>query len=226
MITQDGWQSAKLIRTLTAEKDNKLKEVPDLVIGKIKYKAEVIPPHLIVAKYFAAEQSTLDAKQAEFDIATQELESFIEEHTADEGLLLEALNDKDKVTLATVKVRSKLAVDAEEKYVLKNVQKLFEAETALKKKVKELQDALDLKVFNKYPTLTEDEVKDLVVQDKWFATLNSSIEAEIERVTQQLANRVKELNERYAEPLPQITQNVDALSLKVAEHLKAMGLEW
>lgn len=226
MITQDGWQSAKLIRNLTAEKDNKLKEVPDLVIGKIKYKAEVIPPHLIVAKYFAAEQSTLDAKQAEFDIATQELESFIEEHTADEGLLLEALNDKDKVTLATVKVRSKLAVDAEEKYVLKNVQKLFEAETALKKKVKELQDALDLKVFNKYPTLTEDEVKDLVVQDKWFATLNSSIEAEIERVTQQLANRVKELNERYAEPLPQITQNVDALSLKVAEHLKAMGLEW
>ncbi|WP_336139038.1 type I restriction-modification system subunit M [Acinetobacter ursingii] len=226
VITQDGWEGAKLIRNLTAEKDNKLKEVPDLVIGKIKYKAEVIPPHLIMAKYFATEQATLDAKQAELDIATQELESFIEEHTADEGLLLEALNDKDKVTLATVKARLKLAVDAEEKQLLKNAQKLFEAETALKKKVKELQDALDLKVFTKYPTLTEDEVKGLVVIDKWFATLNSSIEAEIERITQQLANRVKELNERYAEPLPQITQNVEALSLKVAEHLKAMGLEW
>ena len=226
VITQDGWAAAKLIRNLTVEKDNKLKEVPDLVIGKIKYKAEVIPPHLIVAKYFASEQATFDAKQAELDIATQELESFIEEHTADEGLLLEALNDKDKVTLATVKARLKLAGDAEEKQLLKNAQKLFEAETALKKKVKELQDALDLKVFTKYPTLTEDEVKDLVVIDKWFATLNSSIEAEIERVTQQLANRVKELNERYAEPLPQITQNVEALSLRVAEHLKAMGLEW
>lgn len=226
VITQDGWEGAKLIRNLTVEKDNKLKEVPDLVIGKIKYKAEVIPPHLIVAKYFATEQATLDAKQAELDIATQELESFVEEHTADEGLLLEALNDKDKVTLAMVKARLKLAIDAEEKQVLKNAQKLFEAETALKKKVKELQEALDLKVFIKYPTLTEDEVKDLVVVDKWFTTLNNSIEAEIERVTQQLANRVKELNERYAEPLPQITQNVEALSLKVAEHLKAMGLEW
>lgn len=226
VITQDGWEGAKLIRNLTVEKDNKLKEVPDLVIGKIKHKAEVIPPHLIVAKYFATEQATLDAKQAELDIATQELESFVEEHTADEGLLLEALNDKDKVTLAMVKARLKLAIDAEEKQVLKNAQKLFEAETALKKKVKELQEALDLKVFIKYPTLTDDEVKDLVVQDKWFATLNRSIEAEIERVTQQLAKRVKELNERYAEPLPQITQNVEALSLKVAEHLKAMGLEW
>jgi len=226
VITQDGWAGAKLIRNLTAEKDNKLKEVPDLVIAKIRYKAEVIPPHLIVTKYFATEKATLDAKQAELDVATQELESFIEEHTADEGLLLEALNDKDKVTLATVKARLKLAVDAEEKQVLKNAQKLFEVETALKKKVKELQEALDLKVFTKYPTLTDDEVKELVVQDKWFATLNSSVEGEIERVTQQLANRVKELNERYAEPLPQITQNVEALSLKVAEHLKAMGLEW
>lgn len=129
------------------------------------------------------------------------------------------------MTLATVKARLKLAVNAEEKQVLKNAQKLFEAEAALKKKVKELQEALDLKVFTKYPTLTDDEVKELVVQDKWFATLNSSVEAEIERVTQQLANRVKELNERYAESLPQITQNVEALSLKVVEHLKAMGLE-
>lgn len=226
VITQDGWAGAKLVRNLTAEKDSKLKEVPDLVIGKIKYKAEVIPPHLIVAKYFATEQATLDAKQVELDIATQELEGFIEEHTANEGLLLEALNDKDKVTLATVKARVKLAIDAEEKQVLKKAQALFEAETALKKTVKELQEALDLKVFTKYPNLTENEVKDLVVQDKWFATLNSSIEAEIERVTQQLANRVKELNERYAEPLPQITQNVEALGLKVTEHLKAMGLEW
>jgi type I restriction enzyme M protein len=226
VITQDGWAGAKLIRNLTAEKDNKLKEVPDLVIEKIKYKAEVIPPHLIVAKYFANEQKALDAKQAELDIATQELECFVEEHTADEGLLVEALSDKDKVTLATVKARLKLAVDADEKQVLKKAQAFFEAEATLKKKVKELQEALDLNVFKKYPTLIEAEVKDLVVQDKWFTTLNNSIEAEIERVTQQLANRVKELNERYAEPLPQITQNVEALSLKVAEHLKAMGLEW
>ncbi len=65
VITQDDWVGAKLIRNLTAEKDSKLKEVPDLVIGKIKYKAEVIPPHLIVAKYFATEQANLDAKQAE-----------------------------------------------------------------------------------------------------------------------------------------------------------------
>lgn len=65
-----------------------------------------------------------------------------------------------------------------------------------------------------------------MVDDKWQATLKNAIASEIERVTQQLANRVKTLEERYAEPLPQLVQEVEALSSKVEEHLKRMGLEW
>jgi type I restriction enzyme M protein len=81
-------------------------------------------------------------------------------------------------------------------------------------------------VFKQYAALQEDDIKALVVQDKWLATLQANIVAEIERVTQQLAHRVKELEERYAEPLPQITQSVEQLSDIVAQHLRAMGLEW
>ena len=66
----------------------------------------------------------------------------------------------------------------------------------------------------------------LVVDDKRQATLKAAIQAEIERVTQQLANRVKTLEERYAEPLPQLTQDVEALSGRVDEHLKQMGFVW
>ena len=96
----------------------------------------------------------------------------------------------------------------------------------MKKAVKDLQDALDLAVFQKYPQLDEQVIKTLVVEDKWLTTLRSNIEAEIERMTQQLANRVKELEERYAEPLPEISKSVSDLSEIVATHLKAMGLEW
>jgi type I restriction enzyme M protein len=46
------------------------------------------------------------------------------------------------------------------------------------------------------------EVKELIVDDKWLATLQANIVAEIERVTQQMANRVKLLEERYSTPLP------------------------
>ena len=70
------------------------------------------------------------------------------------------------------------------------------------------------------------KIKILLVDDKWQATLKAAIAAEIERVTQQLANRVKTLEERYAEPLPQLKQDVEALSSKVDEHLKRMGITW
>ena len=103
---------------------------------------------------------------------------------------------------------------------------MFEVEATNKKIVKDAQEALDKKVFAKYPRLTETENKILIVDDKWLATLQANIIAEIERVTQQLANRVKTLEERYSEPLPALTQSVEALSANVDEHLKKMGLQW
>ncbi|PHY62769.1 type I restriction-modification system subunit M [Shewanella xiamenensis] len=228
VLVQDGWDAGKKLRELIAAKgDAKAsKEVPDLVIGKAKYKAELLPPALLVKRFFAAEQAELDRLQSELDSISQELESYIEEHSTEDGLLADALNDKDKVNAASVKARLKLSQDADERKALRHVQQLFDSETSAKKTVKEQQDQLDLLVFKRYATLTIDEVKTLLVQDKWQATLQGSIQAEIERMGQQLATRVKDLEERYAEPLPQISQSVEALGAKVAEHLKAMGLEW
>lgn len=231
VVVQDGWAVGNTLRELVAVKDDKgktvkLSETPDLVIGKAKYKAELIPPALIVARFFAAEQVKVDTLQSLLDSASQELETYLEENSGEDGLLNDALNDKDKVTKATVTARLKLATDADEKSALKQAKKLFDAEADAKKALKDAQEALDLAVFKQYPQLSIDEIKSLIVDDKWLATLQSNIVAEIERVTQQLANRVKELEERYSEPLPALTQSVEHLSEKVAGHLKAMGLEW
>ncbi|MEX9821516.1 type I restriction-modification system subunit M [Providencia vermicola] len=226
VLVQDGWSAGKVLRELEVKKGEKLRETPDLVIGKTKYKAELIPPALIVARYFADEQTKIDTLQSELDSASQKLETYLEENSGDEGLLNDALNDKDKVTKATVTARLKVATDPDEKSALKQAQKLFDNEANAKKALKKAQDALDLAVFKQYPKLSIDEINTLIIKDKWLATLQSNIEAEIERVTQQLANRVKELEERYNEPLPAITKSVKNLSEKVAGHLKAMGLEW
>lgn len=87
---------------------------------------------------------------------------------------------------------------------------------------KELHEA----VVEKYPELTEEEIKELVIESKWFAALTVAIRAEVENISQGLAARIKELEERYAEPLPELEARVEVLSEKVAEHLKRMGLEW
>lgn len=226
VLSQDGWQAGKVLRELVVEKGEKLKETPDLVIGKKKYKAELLPPALLVARYFATEQEQLDQLQVAYDETVQTLESFLEENSGEDGLLADAMNDKEKVTAASIKARLKVATDKEEKEVLKTTQKLFDAETRAKKEYKEAQEKLDVAVFAHYPKLTDNDLKSLLVQDKWQASLAGSLEAEIERVTQRLANRVTELEERYSVTLPHLSNHVAELEAKVAAHLKAMGLDW
>ncbi len=105
-------------------------------------------------------------------------------------------------------------------------QSLAEKETQLNSEIKDAENTLYQLLIDKYPTIPLTEVKELIVDDKWLATLQANIIAEIERVTQQMANRVKLLEERYSTPLPTLSKSVDDLSDKVAGHLKAMGLEW
>ena len=80
---------------------------------------------------------------------------------------------------------------------------MIEKEAAASKKVKDAQKALDAKVAAKYGQLTEDEIKALVVDDKWLATLAAAVQGELDRVSQALTGRIRQLAERYATPLPQ-----------------------
>ncbi len=80
-------------------------------------------------------------------------------------------------------------------------------------------------VIARYPQLEQGEIKTLVVEAKWLASLREAIQDEVKRLTQELAGRVKELEERYARPLPALEQEVEAFSERVAGHLKQMGVE-
>ena len=230
VIAQDGWQAGNVMRQLVEEKGEKLKETPDLTINRKKYKADLIPPALIVARYFAKEQAKIDRLQGEKEAVSQELEAFIEEQSGEEGLLEDAKTDKGKITKSNVKARIseiKGGKDMEDELsVLEQCQNLLDCESAADKGVKDAQKAMDGKVFKKYPTLTVEEIKILVVRDKWLAAIETDMQSEIERVTQQLAGRVRLLEERYADPMSMLMDEVDALSGKVEGHLKQMGLEW
>jgi type I restriction enzyme M protein len=116
--------------------------------------------------------------------------------------------------------------ESDERAVLLEWERLNEQEATLKKAVREAETALDAAVYDKYPTLDEDEVKTLVVDDKWLATLATAIRGEIDRVEQALTTRVKELAERYATPMPAMTARVAELEAKVMAHLEKMGFGW
>ena len=228
MICQDGWDLGKqLLREIKKpEKDEKGKtpkaEPHDFVINKTKYKAELIPPTLIAKRYFGEQLAQIQTFQAAFDTASQELESYLEEHA--NGLLENTADDKDKITAKSLKTALKTSTDSEETTAIKHAIKLFDAEKHAKDALKTATEALDLAVFTQYGKLSANDIQTLVVDDKWLADLGGYIHSEMERIVQTLASRVQTLETRYHEPLSQIEMQVAELTAKVNAHLKAMGL--
>ena len=131
---------------------------------------DLIPPALIVARYFPDEQAKLDDLTAAAEEAARAVEEYIEENIAEDGLLAEAMED-DKISKVLARERLKEArheaSDPDEVIALEHLLKLYEAEAAAKKAVKEAQAELDLATLKKYGDLTQTDVKMLVLDDKW-----------------------------------------------------------
>jgi len=187
---------------------------------------DLVPKALLVARYFAQEQAAIDQLSAELDGVTARMAELEEEQGGEEG----AFSEMDKVNKASVSARLKeIRGDKEAKEeaaVLSDWLKLNEQGAVLKKRLKDAEAQLDAKAYAHYPKLTEEEIKALVVEDKWLAALDAAIHGEMDRVSQQLTQRVKELAERYENPLPQIVAQVDELEAKVNRHLEKMDFSW
>jgi len=217
LIAADGWKAET---TRIIEKDKKGKE-------KDKgWTCDLIPKALVVARYFAKEQAAIDQLAAELEGVTARLAEMEEEHGGEEG----AFADLEKVSKATVAACLKeIQGDKgakDEAALLNEWLKLNNEESDLKKRLKDAEVALDALAYARYPELTESEIKSLVVDDKWFAALDSAIHGEMNRVSQQLTQRVKELAERYETPLPQMVGRVADLEANVNRHLIRMGYSW
>ena len=216
LIADEGWK-AKTYRII--EKDKKGKE-------KDKgWTCDLVPKSLIVARFFAREQETVDKLTSELESVTARMTEIEEENSGDEG----SFSELDKVNKANVTARLKeIKGDKEtqeEAAVLNDWLKLANEEADLKKRLKDAENALDAKAYAHYPKLTEDDIKSLVVDDKWLSALDTAIHGEMDRISQSLTQRVKELAERYETPMPLMTERVAELEAKVNGHLERMGFK-
>jgi type I restriction enzyme M protein len=227
VIAQDGWAAARQIRELVKNAEGKFTETPDITVGRKKLKAELIPPPLIVARFFAEEKAKLEALEAKAEEAARAIEELEEEHGGEDGLLADAKTEKNKLTAKSIKDRLKeIRGDieaAEELATLRNCLALIEKEKSASDVVQTAQAVLDGAVVKSYAKLTEEEVKGLVVENKWLARIAVDVAGEVDRVRQALAGRVKVLAERYSVPLPTLTREIEGLKARVDEHLKRMG---
>jgi type I restriction enzyme M protein len=230
MIVSDGWLEAAKPRLLIEQKDKKSKDKPDFTVGKLKFKAQLIPAPLVIARYFATEQGAIEKLELEVAAIEQVMEETAEEYSNEEGLLAAAKNENDKLTKASIAARLKeIKGDldaADERKVLNDYFARIEKEAAISMKLKEANEAMVVKVAAKYGNLSENEIKALVVEDKWLAALAVAVQSELDRVSRNLTGRIRQLAERYATPLPKLAEEVATLAACVDGHLKKMGAIW
>jgi type I restriction enzyme M protein len=226
LVVAEGWTEAARLRPLAEDRAGKTR--PDLVVGRKKYRAELIPPALVIARFFAAEKAEVDRLEAEAATAAQAMEDYAEEHGGEDGALAEARNERDVVTPKAAAARLKAlsaadADDADERAALDEYLRLAKVAASAEEKADAKRLALTEAVVSRYGTLTDDQVKTLVVEDKWLAAVEKAVEGELARVGQTLGGRLRALGERYARPLPALVEDVDALAARVAGHLARMG---
>ena len=232
LVMSEGWDAAAKPRPTIENKERKLNETPDLTIsagrGTSKYKMDLLPPDLIVARYFAAELAELDELNTLAEQASQAVEEFIEENSGEEGLLADAMND-DKISKVLASARLKVAKSedprSDEVAALTKLIGLYNAEAEAKKTAKEAQVELDRKTLAKYGKLTTEDIQNLVIDDKWGARFVRGAQSELDALIRNLVNRLVVLGSRYAATLSDLDAELGRLTSSVVEHLAAMGVD-
>ncbi|WRA05954.1 N-6 DNA methylase [Helicobacter pylori] len=223
LLSFNGFLSAKELRKLNPLKDKNKKanylEEPDFVIQKTHYKSDLIPKNLIKQRFFEQETKELEELENALNEKEANFEEFIEEHSNEEGLFYEL-----KINESVLKKELKNATDSEDKKILKTALELLEAKNKALKMKNKAHEELELKAFHQYKNLELNEIKDLIIQDKWLNSLKNALENKILKRINALTSALNGIISSYSNSLLELDKEVKESESKVLEHLKDLGL--
>ena len=222
MIVELGWaMSAKLEKVIP-----KSKERIDVYVNKDKFHSETLPAIILIEKFFPIELESINTFSSELAAANEALESFFEDYGNDESILKDYFT-KSRISKKDLATALKVAnLEKDEKDLLTEYDGLITLEDAAKNALSEASDDMNRKLFSKYETLNESEIREILVNSKWIASVSSILAQELEIVISKLSERLSALSSRYLIPLPVIQAEREAYSEKVQSHLTNMGVKW
>lgn len=235
LIVSESWDDAakpRLARTWK-DKNNKTKyEDAHIVTGARstakRWVMDLIPPEYVIVRFFPDEKAELESLVVEQEAASQAVEEYTDEHAVEEGLLWEAVGD-DKITKALATARLRVAkidgAEAEEVQALRHVIKLYEAEAAAKRAVKDANDKIEQLALAQYAKLTTEDIQSLVIDDKWGGTIRGRVRAEVTALGQALVARLHLLSDRYECTVGELQAEAEELAALVAANLASMGFK-
>ncbi len=222
LLATDGWK-AETYRVIVTKKGKDGKPGKQIDKG---WACDLVPKGTLVARYYDKQKALFLTMTAGIETRAAMLAELEEDHAGLDGAFSE-LDKINKTEVAALHKKIKLDKDfADDALVLQQWLDLKEEETQLKKRLEELESLVDRQAYEHYPRLKEAEIKTLVVEDKWLGALDAAVRGELDRITQRLTQRVKELADRYEAPLPAVAKRVDYLQSLVDGHLARMGFAW
>ncbi|MGF7078869.1 type I restriction-modification system subunit M [Mucilaginibacter sp. UYCu711] len=227
-ISLDDWRAGndweRLIIKGKKGKDGKVgkEKVIDGLEGIV---GRMISPNLLIEVYLGEQWDTVKNFEAEIETLKAQLQSSELENDLENTVFIEL----DKVNLTTVKnllkQRKKEKAPKEEINVIENFINVNEAIKNIENLIKFAKLTIEKSVIDLYPKLSEEEIKEVVINRKWNASLQSSLNQLQSTISRNLAQRIIDIADNYCVPLPDLEDAANVLEKKVKMHLESMGFE-
>ena len=230
LICTVGWTAAATPRPpLTKPTGGRQSlESPDLAVGRSKYKMDLLPPSIVIARFFQHDRDQLDEYRAAVTTARTALDALVEKHGDDEGIF-GVLRRNGKITRTSVRARLRLLCSADtgsdsvtERKVLSRYLKMDDIHTVAKRTAKSEEVALNRQVLSSYADLTEGEIQELTVVDKWLPAVRTYLNRVLSRAPRSISDTIETLRSRYATPLRSLESDTELLARRVAHHYTRM----
>lgn len=226
-ITDDIKEEPK--ESKRAKKDSAKEKKPKepKIIG---WEGRLIPKQIVLDAFFALEQKEIEKAEEKLSQTESEFEEFIENNSDENGYFTDYMGDDEKIDSKKITSRVKLLTKEkktqnEEYKILNNYVDYESSIKSQKKHITELKKVLDDNCRNRYETFTDAEIKDLLVNRKWYKAIDDGIQNLYITVANHLTKRIVELYERYENTLSELTSKLAEEEKVVFGHLTQMGFK-
>lgn len=239
LIIQDelGYNLAKITDDIKEEPKESKKAKKDSAKEKkpkepkiIGWEGRLIPKQIVLDAFFALEQKEIEKAEEKLSQTESEFEEFIENNSDENGYFTDYMGDDEKIDSKKIMSRVKLLTKEkktqnEEYKILNNYVDYESSIKSQKKHITELKKVLDDNCRNRYETFTDAEIKDLLVNRKWYKAIDDGIQNLYITVANHLTKRIVELYERYENTLSELTSKLAEEEKVVFGHLTQMGFK-
>ncbi len=160
-----------------------------------------------------------------YKVPKKQMDAFIKDNPLLSNCLIDGKLTKKSLVSRLNYLRAILPVpedDKDECDELEHFLLLLSQIKEIKDKQKVLIKELDKKLEEKYPELSIDQIKELVIKEKWLGSLRSGISSLYNSLSTNLANKLISLHDKYAFTLEDVSSNIVDTEMELRELIKEL----